>query len=57
MMSVEHRHVPEGREAVVQYMMRSGYTVVADTPDNGGNPSDVIFVRNDISITTMRNRE
>ena len=48
--SVEHRHVPEGKDAVVNYMNASGYHLYRETKDKDGTPNDVIFVRKDFDF-------
>ncbi|XP_047739983.1 protein Star-like isoform X2 [Hyalella azteca] len=46
--SVEHKHVKEGKAAVNAYMATTGYVDYDELADGYGTPSDVIYVRRDL---------
>ncbi|KAF2368423.1 Methyltransferase FkbM [Trinorchestia longiramus] len=50
--SVEYRHVVEGKDAVTAYLAEQGYQSYVDVPDSFGHPSDTVFVRKDLLPTT-----
>jgi len=41
--SVEHRHIPEGKESLISYMKDQNYTLIGEVKDVVGDPLDVIF--------------
>ncbi|XP_018011479.1 protein Star-like [Hyalella azteca] len=48
MISVEHKHVKEGKAAVNAHMAAAGYVAYEEMTDGAGTPGDVIFVRRDL---------
>jgi hypothetical protein len=46
-LSVEHRHIPEGKDALIAYMEQQNYSAITELNDKVKNePLDVIFALN-----------
>jgi len=54
--SVEFKHIPQGKDALISLMETKNYSVVSEINNYQGNPVDLIFVKEEIkSLLNLTN--